>query len=66
VDQLVTPGQLTFLAAVGAGAGGALGIALGSITNSLTLNLQLSALESTGQGKILSNPRITTLDNEKH
>ncbi len=52
-------------AAVQEGSGGALGIALGNITNSFTLDLQISALESTGQAKILSNPKIVTLDNEK-
>jgi type IV pilus assembly protein PilQ len=52
-------------ATVGAGAGGALGVTLGNITNSFTLDLQISALEDTGKGKILSNPRITTLDNKQ-
>jgi type IV pilus assembly protein PilQ len=59
------PWAINLPAAVAAGAGGALGVTLGSITNSFTLDLQLSALEGTGQGKILSNPKITTLDNEK-
>jgi len=52
-------------AAVSAGSGGAIGLTLGSITNTFTLDLQLSALEGTGKGKILSNPKIVTLDNEK-
>lgn len=60
------PWAVNFPAAFGAaGMGGALGITLGSITNSFTLDLQISALEGTGHGKILSNPKIVTLDNEK-
>ncbi|MEK6693604.1 MAG: type IV pilus secretin PilQ [Nitrospirota bacterium] len=59
------PWAVNLPAAVAAGSGGALGIALGSITNSFTLDLQISAMEGTGQGKILSNPKIVTLDNEK-
>jgi len=50
-------------AAVGPGAGGAIGVLLGRITDSSYLNVQLSALESAGMGKIISNPRITTKDN---
>lgn len=60
------PWAINFPAAFGAaGMGGALGLTLGSITNTFTLDLQLSALEGTGQGKLLSNPKIVTLDNEK-
>ena len=49
-------------AAVGAASGG------GAITFALAgasrlLNLQLSALENSGQGKIITNPKIATLDN---
>lgn len=59
------PWAINLPAAAGAGAGGVLGLTLGSITNTFTLDLQISAMESTGKGKILSNPKITTLDNEK-
>lgn len=53
-------------AAVTKGNGGALGLVLGSPTlDSLVLNAQLSAAEATGQGHILSNPKITTLDNQE-
>jgi type IV pilus assembly protein PilQ len=48
-------------AAVGLGSGGAITFALAG-ANSL-INLRLSALESTGRGKIISNPKIATLDN---
>ncbi|MFI5297900.1 MAG: type IV pilus secretin PilQ [Polyangiales bacterium] len=52
-------------AAVGAGAGGALGFTLGSIGNILNLNLRLSAAESNGMLRIVSSPRILTLDNRE-
>jgi type IV pilus assembly protein PilQ len=52
-------------AAVGAGTGGALGISYGTLSGTLGLDLQLSAMEDTGQAKILSNPRIVTLDNKE-
>ncbi|MGW8273229.1 MAG: secretin N-terminal domain-containing protein, partial [Thermodesulfovibrionales bacterium] len=50
-------------AAVGPGSGG--GIALGYLNASrtLALDLQISALERTGVGKIVSNPRIVTMNN---
>jgi type IV pilus assembly protein PilQ len=50
-------------AAVGTGSGGAVGITLGSVAGAFNLNLRLSAMESTGQVRILSSPRISTLDN---
>ncbi len=52
-------------AAVGSGAGGGIGFGLISARQLRSLDIQLSAMESTGEGKIISNPRITTLDNEK-
>ena len=33
--------------------------------DSVTLDLQLSALETSGNGKIISRPRVTTLNGEK-
>jgi len=36
---------------------------LGSVSGAFNLNLRLSALESSGQVRILSSPRISTLDN---
>ncbi|MCK5689460.1 type IV pilus secretin PilQ, partial [Myxococcota bacterium] len=50
-------------AAVGSGAGGALGFIFGSAGGNQLLSLRLSALEERGKGKIISSPRITTLDN---
>ncbi|HVU05649.1 MAG TPA: type IV pilus secretin PilQ [Polyangiaceae bacterium] len=52
-------------AAVGTGSGGAIGITLGSIDNNFNLNLRLSAAESNGLLRILSSPRILTLDNHE-
>jgi type IV pilus assembly protein PilQ len=52
-------------APVGAGAGGAIGFILGNANGSANLNLRLSALENTGHVKILSAPRVTTLDNKE-
>ena len=49
-------------AQVGAGAGGSLGISFASIGGSF-LDVHLSALESSGRGKVISRPRIATLDN---
>jgi type IV pilus assembly protein PilQ len=52
-------------AAVGAGSGGALGFILGSANGAAHLNLRLSALENKGAVKIISAPKITTIDNHK-
>jgi type IV pilus assembly protein PilQ len=50
-------------AAVGSGAGGAIQFALANLQNTKYLRVKISALESTGQGRIISSPRLTTLDN---
>ncbi|HEY8368345.1 MAG TPA: type IV pilus secretin PilQ [Thermodesulfobacteriota bacterium] len=52
-------------AAVNQGSGGAVNFTFGSLTNFLNLDLRLSALERTGEGRIISSPRITTLDNKE-
>ncbi|WDT77117.1 MAG: hypothetical protein MPW16_07825 [Candidatus Manganitrophus sp.] len=52
-------------AAVGVGAGGGLGFTFANAGSSLQLDLQLSAMEDTGRGKILSNPRVLTLNNKE-
>ena len=52
-------------ATVGTGPGGALGLTLGSINNAFNLNLRLSAAESSGMVRIISSPRILTLDNQE-
>lgn len=51
-------------ATVGTGQGGALGITLGAINNAFNLNLRLSAAETSGMLRIISSPRILTLDNK--
>ena len=52
-------------ATTGSGAGGALGISLGSVNNNTNLNIRLSALENDGVLKIISAPKILTLDNKE-
>lgn len=42
---------------------GAIGLTLGSIGNFFQLGVKLSAMEDAGMGRILSNPRIMTLNN---
>lgn len=49
--------------ATSGGAAGALGLKLGSINGTALLDMQLSALETQGKGRILSMPKITTMDN---
>jgi type IV pilus assembly protein PilQ len=51
-------------AAVGTGSGGALGVVLGSITGAYDLDIRLSALENRGDGRVLSSPKVLTLDNQ--
>jgi type IV pilus assembly protein PilQ len=50
-------------APAGLGTGAAIGLTMGSVAGAFNLNLRLSALESQGQVRILSSPRITTMDN---
>jgi type IV pilus assembly protein PilQ len=52
-------------AAAGSGAGGAIGFTFGSLNKALNLDLVLSALESTGEGKVISTPRVSALDNKE-
>jgi type IV pilus assembly protein PilQ len=41
----------------------AVGLALGSVNGAFNLDVALSALEQTGNGRILSTPRVSTLNN---
>ena len=50
-------------AAVGLGSGG--GIAFGILRDNLRLDLSLTALESSGKGKIISSPKVVTTDNKE-
>lgn len=40
------------------------GIGIGFLSNSLTLDLQLSAMEKTGNGEVVSQPKVVTADKE--
>jgi type IV pilus assembly protein PilQ len=50
-------------AAVGLGSGG--GITFGILSDSVRLDLSLSALEASGKGKVVSSPRVVTIDNKE-
>lgn len=50
-------------AAAGRGAGGTLGFLFGSADNAHLLALRLSAAETEGKTKIISSPKVVTLDN---
>ncbi len=52
-------------AEVGLGSGGALGMTFAKLGSRLTLDLQLSAMQATGNGKILSNPKVLTVNNKE-
>ncbi len=46
-------------------AGGSMGLSFGKLTNNIQLDLRLSAAESTGQVKIISTPKVVTLNNKE-
>jgi type IV pilus assembly protein PilQ len=48
-----------------AAAGAAASIAFGALDGNLDIDLRLSALEAGGEGKIISTPRVTTLNGQK-
>jgi type IV pilus secretin PilQ/predicted competence protein len=50
-------------AGVAPGAGSALDLALGSLDGSKSLDLRLTALEDEGKARIISRPRVVTLNN---
>ncbi len=52
-----------FPANVAPGAGSALDLALGSIDGSNSLDIRITAEESSGRAKIISRPRVVTLNN---
>lgn len=45
------------------GTGSGLGLVLGSINGALNLDIQLSAIESAGKGRVVSSPRVSTQNN---
>lgn len=50
-------------APAGTGTGGALGLTFGSVNGNYNLNVRLAAAEATGVVRLISSPRILTLDN---
>ena len=61
-----SPGQDNLIVDTGAdSSNGSLAMSLGSITGLINLDVRLSAMESEGWGKVISSPRITTLDNQE-
>src|SRR5690606_30091341 len=50
-------------APVSTGTGGAIGFSFGSLSGNLNTNLRLSAAEDEGEVRIISAPKIVTLDN---
>jgi len=59
------PLMVNLPAIVGPGKGGHIGIGFINSASTFMLDLQISALESTGKAKVVSNPKITTSDNEE-
>jgi type IV pilus assembly protein PilQ len=59
------PLMVNLPAIVGPGKGGHVGIGYINSSGTFALDLQISALESTGKAKVVSNPKITTSDNEE-
>jgi len=47
------------------GFGSALGFTIGNLAGTKQLDIQLSAMEDSGKGRILSNPKILALDNRE-
>ena len=50
-------------ASVGLGSGG--GLTFGILKDNLRLDLSLSALEASGKGKVVSSPKVVTIDNKE-
>ena len=64
--QVDTPNYAVNLPAItGNRAGGAIGLTLGSVGGNVNLNVRLSAAEANGVLRIISSPRILTLDNHE-
>ncbi len=60
------PGYVVDLpAAAGTGAGGALAATLLNKNKTFGVNMRLSALEDSGEAKIMSQPKVITLDNKE-
>lgn len=48
-----------------AGSAGALALSLGSISDIINVDARLSAIESMGKGKVISSPKVVTIDNKE-
>lgn len=56
---------VNFPATLEQGFGSALGFTIGNVGGTKQLDIQLSAMEDSGKGRILSNPKILALDNRE-
>ncbi|MEW5744811.1 MAG: type IV pilus secretin PilQ [Nitrospirota bacterium] len=65
VSQNLLPLVVNLPAAVGPGAGATFGFGWLNKNGTLMLDFRLSALESSGKGKVVSSPKIMTLENEQ-
>jgi type IV pilus assembly protein PilQ len=67
ISPVTTTPLMVNMPAVGVapGKGGAIGLGYLTDTQSFALDIQLSAMESSGKGKVISNPKITTSDNQE-
>ncbi|HKJ88985.1 MAG TPA: type IV pilus secretin PilQ, partial [Gammaproteobacteria bacterium] len=65
--QAGQPALAVDLPAAGVGGGGpaSVGMRLGHIVNNTTLDLELSAIEAEGNGKIISSPRVVTANQQQ-
>jgi type IV pilus assembly protein PilQ len=57
------PVPASFGSGFGPGAAGALDVALGSLNGANDLAVRLTALEEAGKGKVISRPRVVTMNN---
>ncbi|HZR81323.1 MAG TPA: type IV pilus secretin PilQ [Candidatus Binatia bacterium] len=63
-DGVVSPILVDFPApGVIPGSGSTLGLLLGSLSGSAQIDAQLTALETAGKGKVISRPKVVTLNN---
>jgi type IV pilus assembly protein PilQ len=61
IADFPVPGN--FSSGFGPGGGSALDLALGSLSGNQTLTARLTALEEQGKGKVISRPRVVTMNN---
>jgi type IV pilus assembly protein PilQ len=64
-DEVSPPNYAVNLPAIIGGQGGAMGFTFGSIGGNVNISVRLSAAESNGTVRIVSSPRILTLDNHE-